>query len=319
MLGCQSSLGRWCQYHKRVLPTKEQIQQRFDGIWYKPDYRGARGSNAGDDFHELWALRQALALLDQDTGLTAVTVEGLRAEDESGTPTDTWDGVDCTLYYGGDHAASATRIVVAQLKYSAANPDQPWTVARLTQSSNKKKDNSVIGRLAKAFAGLKRIRPDLVATGNMVVRLVSNQPVDPAVFNALSGQSTLDQKPKRKSRPQSARAALIAASGLRDEDFETFARALDLSECGRGSRFALEERVLATIAEWTEDDARAALNDLMRFVRRAMMPEAKGELITRQSVLLWMGFSDRACAVSLSTHDQAGGSADSAGGVSDRC
>ena len=25
------------------------------------DYRGARGSNAGDDFHELWALRQALA------------------------------------------------------------------------------------------------------------------------------------------------------------------------------------------------------------------------------------------------------------------
>lgn len=50
----------------------------------QPDYRGARGSNAGDDFHELWALRQALALLDQDAGLTAVTVEGLRAEDESG-------------------------------------------------------------------------------------------------------------------------------------------------------------------------------------------------------------------------------------------
>jgi hypothetical protein len=258
----------------------------------QPDYRGARGANAGDDFHELWALRQALALLDQDAGLTAVTVEGLRAEDESGTPSDTWDGVDCALYYGGDHAASATRIVVAQLKYSAANPDQPWTVARLTQSSNQKRDNSVIGRLAKAFAGIKRLRPDLVASGNMGIRLVSNQPVDPVVFNALSGQSALDQKPKRKSRPQQARAALIAASGLPDADFETFARAFDLSECGRGSRFALEERVLATIADWTEDDARAALNDLMRSVRHAMMPEAKGEFITRQSVLLWMGFSD---------------------------
>ncbi len=196
------------------------------------DYRGARGSNAGDDFHELWALRQALALLDLETGLTAVTVEGLRAEDESGTPADTWYGVDCALYYGGDHAASATRIVVAQLKYSAANPDQPWTVARLTQSSNRKQDNSVIGRLAKAFAGLKRLRPELVATENVVVRLVSNQPVDPAVFGALSGQSTLDQKPTRKSRPQPARAAFIAASGLPGEDFETFARALDLSECG---------------------------------------------------------------------------------------
>ena len=73
----------------------------------QPDYRGARGSNAGDDFHELWALRQALALLDQESGLMAVSVEGLVAEDESGTPHDTWDGVDCTLYYGGDHAATS--------------------------------------------------------------------------------------------------------------------------------------------------------------------------------------------------------------------
>jgi hypothetical protein len=226
-------------------------------------------------------------LLDQDTGLTAVTIEGLRAEDESGIPGDTWDGVDCALYYGGDHAASATRIVVAQLKYSAANPDQAWTIAHLTQSSNKRKDNSVIGRLAKAFAGLKRMRPDLVASGDMGIRLVNNQLVDPAVLDALSGQSALDQKPKRTARAQPARAALMAASALPDEDFETFARALDLSECGRGSRFALEERVLATIAEWTEDDARAAVNDLMRFVRRAMMmPEAKGEFITRQSILL---------------------------------
>jgi hypothetical protein len=256
------------------------------------DYRGARGSNAGDDFHELWALRQALALLDESTGLTTVTVEGLTAEDESGTPPDTWDGVDCTLYYGGDHAASAERIVVAQLKYSAANPDQPWTLARLTKSSNKKKDNSVIGRLAKAFAGLKSKRSDLVATGNVVVRLVSNQPVDPAVSYALSGQSALDQKPKNKSQLQPARAVLLTASGLPDEDFEAFTRVLDLSECGQGSRFALEECVLATIADWTDDDARAAVNDLMRFMRRAMMPEAKGELITRQSVLLWLGFSD---------------------------
>ena len=77
----------------------------------QPDYRGARGSNAGDDFHELWALRQALALLDQKSGLTAVSVEGLIAEDESGTPQDTWDGVDCTLYYGGD-ATKADRIVI---------------------------------------------------------------------------------------------------------------------------------------------------------------------------------------------------------------
>jgi hypothetical protein len=170
------------------------------------DYRGARSANAGDDFHELWALRQALALLDQDAGLIAVAVEGLKAEDESGTPRDTWDGVDCSLYYGGDQAASAERIVIDQLKYSAANPDQAWTVARLTQRSKKKKDNSVIGRLAKAFTGLKSKRPDLVASRNVVVRLVSNQRIDPEVVKALSSRSTSDQRSNRRSGHRSPRA-----------------------------------------------------------------------------------------------------------------
>jgi hypothetical protein len=259
----------------------------------QPDYRGARGSNVGDDFHELWALRQALALLDQDTGLTAVAVEGLKAEDERGLPPDTWDGVDCTLYYRGDEAASAEHIVINQLKYSAANPDQPWTVARLTQSSNKKRDNSVIGRLAKAFAGLKSKRPDLVANGNVVVRLVSNQPVDPAVVNALSGQSASNQRSNRRSRHHSDRATFLAASHLKGGEFEAFAKALDLSECGRESRFALEERVLVTISDWTDGDARADVDHLMRFMRRAMMPDAKS-VITRQSILSQLGFSDPA-------------------------
>jgi energy-coupling factor transporter ATP-binding protein EcfA2 len=246
----------------------------------QPDYRGARGSNAGDDFHELWALRQALVLLDSEADLAAITVEGLRAEDEEGKPLDTWDGVDCTLYYGGDRAA-ANRIVIAQLKYSAANPDQPWTVARLTHSTNKKQDNSVIGRLAKAFAGLKDKRPELVASGKVVVRLVSNQPIDSAVLTPLSQLNT-----------SSALTALFTSSGLQELDFEAFTKALDLSELGRGSRFGLEERVLASISEWTDDDARATLDHLMRFVRRTMMPEAKGEVITRESILLCFGFSD---------------------------
>ncbi len=243
------------------------------------DYRGARGSNAGDDFHELWALRQALALLDPETELKAVVVEGLRAEDESGVPRDTWDGVDCTMYYGSDHAASAKRIVIAQLKYSAADHSRAWTIARLTQTSNKSKSDSVINKLAKAFAGLKKKWPDLVLNGKVVVKLVSNQPIDQTLADALSSKST-------------SYAALRTASGLQDEDFGMFVKALDFSECGCGSRFSFEEKVLSTISEWTDDDARSATNDLLRFVHRAMLPEGKGELITRQSILAWMGVSD---------------------------
>jgi len=249
----------------------------------KYDYRGARSSNAGDDFHELWALRQALALLDQDTRLSAVTVEGVTVEDENGLPLDTWDGVDCTFYYGGDQIASAERIVIDQLKYSSANSEQMWTAARLTYSTNKKHDNSVIGRLAKAFMGVKTKRPDLVEKGNLTIRLVSNQQVDPDVLNSIAKKST---------KNKSVHDALRTASGMEDQDFNSFIKSIDFSECGGESRFAIEERVLNTISDWTDDDARVIVNELLRFIRRAMMPEAKGELITRQSILICLGFSD---------------------------
>ncbi|GAB6154761.1 ATP-binding protein [Desulfosporosinus burensis] len=249
----------------------------------KYDFRGARGSNAGDDFHELWALRQALALLDQDTKLSAVTVEGVRVEDENGLPLDTWDGVDCTFYYSGDQIASAERIVIDQLKYSSANPEQTWTLARLTHSTNKKHDNSVIGRLAKAFIGVKTKRPDLIENRNLMIRLVSNQQVDSAVLESLE---------KQNANSKAVHDALREASGLDTKDFDSFIKSINFSECGGESRFAIEERVLTTISDWTDDDARVIVNELLRFIRRAMMPESKGEVLTRQSILVCLGFSD---------------------------
>ena len=251
----------------------------------KPDYSGARGSNIGDDFHELWALRNALKLLDPNTHLAALTVEGLRAEDESGTPKDTWDGVDCTFYFGGDDINSVERIVVDQLKYSGANPDQKWTVARLTYSTNKKGDNSIIGKLAKVFSGLLGKRPDIIKNGNLAIRLVSNQQVDPAVIYTLFKPSISDQ---------SIRNVIQNASGLTNDDFNAFVSVLDFSECGSGSRFALEECVLRVISEWTADDARSTISYLKERIHRAMLPEAAGEYITRESILAWMGVSDLA-------------------------
>ena len=49
----------------------------------KPDFKGARGSNTGDSFHELWALRQSLRLLDVRSPRMALTVEGVLEEDHT--------------------------------------------------------------------------------------------------------------------------------------------------------------------------------------------------------------------------------------------
>ena len=258
------------------------------------DYRGARAANAGDDYHELWALRQALSLLDKNTGLYAVAVEGLQSEDEGGKLPDTWDGVDCTFYYGDEDTGEPTQIVIAQFKYSSANPSQNWSISRLTQSTKKRGDSSVLRKLANAYIGLKEKYPQLVDSENLIVRLVSNQPIATGVNAAINNLivSRTDQHMSTKSPSEPGCAKLLKASGLKGADFLAFMKALDFSLCGSSSRFSLEENVLSVISGWTDEDARTTVDHLMRSVRRKMMPEAKGEIITRHVILSWMGISD---------------------------
>uniref|UniRef100_UPI003340B84F hypothetical protein n=1 Tax=Diaphorobacter ruginosibacter TaxID=1715720 RepID=UPI003340B84F len=110
------------------------------------EFLGARASNAGDDFHELWAARHAIRLLSGEDDLQAITLEGVAAEDETGAPNGTWDAVDCALYFGSENCEQATRVVIEQFKYSAAAPTTPWTVARFSYAP--KPGQSVLGKLA---------------------------------------------------------------------------------------------------------------------------------------------------------------------------
>jgi hypothetical protein len=253
-----------------------------------PEYRGARGSNAGDDYHELWAVRHSLALLEQDSGLTLLTVEGLRPQDEVTAGARAWDGIDCALYFGGTAVADCERIVIEQVKYSGSDPDGQWTLARLTSNSAKKTNNSVIRRLADAFQAIYASRGS--SPSGITIRLVSNQAVAESVIESLRGTDS-SANPSGKSESATDRAKIFEASGLSAESFQHFVASLDLNSC-TGSRFAVKETVLKTIASWIVGDARAKLDQLAQFVRKKMLPESKGEVITRESVLLEFGFSD---------------------------
>lgn len=249
-----------------------------------PDLTGARPSNAGDEFHELWALQQALGLLDHGTELQAVYVEGLQTADEKDSESGAWEGVDCAFYYGGDTLKTTNRIVINQLKYATSEPEKPWTVARLCSATNKKKDNSVVARLASAFAAIRKKRPDLEPGRGSVVRLVSNQPVASAVIAALTDE------------PESVndREKLRQASGLDAQSFESFAKSLDFSKAGASNRYALDDALLSGLASLTEDDARASRDELMRWIRtRMMMPDRPRDPITRADLLFQLaGSSD---------------------------
>lgn len=251
----------------------------------RTDYSGARGSNTGDEFHELWAVRQAIGLLSEEDGLEAITLEGAAAQDESGVPPDTWVGVDCTLYFGGREARTAHRVEFVQLKYSGADPNRPWTVARLVQGRSRQA--SVINKLAKAWRALIRRG----ATSPRVT-LISNQPVAEGLAAALERAATCQVPARRPDSNAPPELRLAHATGLKGDALRAFVEACTVSG-GAGSRFALEERTLEAISAWTDQDVQPIAAQLRDFVRRRMLPEAPGELITHQSILAQFGCHTR--------------------------
>lgn len=260
----------------------------------KPDFKGARGSNTGDSFHELWALRESLHLLDVRSPLMALTVEGVLEEEPRDGYADQWEGVDCGLYYGGEAVETATSIELVQLKYSSANPDSAWTIANLTESSAKKTNNSVIRRLAAAFDSALKKRPSRTLD-TLSVRLVTNRPVASEVLAAFDlGRklaAPLKGKQHRNGTPGQDSAELQKASGLDANTFQSFCCALSI-EGRSSSRFALQEQVIRSISSWIGDDARTQINNLLQFIRNRMMPEETGRPITRESILAQFGLSE---------------------------
>jgi hypothetical protein len=258
-------------------------------------FLGAKASNAGDSFHELWALHAALELIKPQSELTALTVEGVRAADSATTNGDPWSGVDCGLYYGGDSFDSAKRIELVQLKYSSATPDRNWTISGLTASTSENGSKSIIRRLANQFLATHRQR-SAGTTKQTIARFVTNRPIAGEVTTAL--QDACEPAPhhlKRKSTPKSRRSnieKLRKASGLNKTDFAVFCSALSI-EGGASSRFALKKNLLLSIGAWTNTNSRTQLDDLLQFIREHMMPESRGNLIARESILARFGVSDQ--------------------------
>lgn len=254
----------------------------------KPDFGGARGSNTGDDFHEFWAMRQALRLIERGSGLSAMALEGLTAD--VGTGSD-WDGVDCTLLYGTERETTADRIELQQLKYSAANASASWTVARISAAKTSKPESSVIGRMATAYAALvaKRSAHDPITVS---VQLVTNQQIDDALSKAIGEGKAIDVADQSKiPEISSDLQTLVKASGLALSDFCRFTRSFDLVGA-TGSRFLIENDVLKRISQWEDIEFVEIASELRRYVHDLMLPERAGEFVTPDDILLKLGAGD---------------------------
>jgi hypothetical protein len=263
---------------------------------------GARESNAGDDFHNLWACQQTLPLLQPQSGLTLVKVEELAREDlaAAGDSKEDWFlAADLTEYYGGRNFATARRVVISQLKHSTRHAALQWTVGRL--AARYKSGKTLVGELARMLTGFRQQASCAEIAEKLRIRLVSNQPLAAALRQLLTAirQALVNGVSDLKSLRASLNDGdafdldrLHAASALSEADFILFLHVLDLSACGATDRSWLRAQLRQKIGESVVQSAHG-FNNLYQIIRHEISPEGRNSRgIDRNTVVACLGATE---------------------------
>lgn len=249
----------------------------MSGVASSSPLAGASASTAGDDFHELWALKKVLELLDPRSDLARVIVEGVPTDEAHAQLGDRAQAADVTLFR---RAGDGEEAIYEQLKYSVANPDTPWTWARLfKRKTATRAETSVIIKLTDLYSGTDGLRS---------VRITTNQPLSLEVSDTVPEFVAL-LRGGGGDRPETLKR-LSQESRLSDAKLADFLDAFDLTGFGSASRLRLETDLLSTLGQMTDADARDDLRELHSRVAALILPEnRKNATVDRETLLAWLG------------------------------
>ncbi|MFD9900961.1 hypothetical protein [Mesorhizobium sp. NPDC059025] len=241
------------------------------------DFLGAVASNAGDEFHVLWAAREMLRLLSPDGDVIAVKVEGLPSDEAHNQLGEHAQAADVTLTR---QTAEGQVFRYLQLKYSASNPQENWTWSRLlARRLPTKPQSSVLGKLA----GLMKA---VAFKGDFAI--ITNQHLSKSVALDIERLTAI----RRKQTPKDAELTktLSKRLGLGQKQLLAFLRSWDLSGFSAASRLSMESEVLQHLVNMYDADARDDANLLQKRVATLMLPESRREPpVTREVLATWLG------------------------------
>ncbi|WP_159042616.1 hypothetical protein [Streptomyces curacoi] len=235
------------------------------------------------------------------TDLRILRLEGLSPADAA-EEDDRYLGCDLSEYYGGDTFATANRLVLTQLKYSVKHSGRAWTAARLCQAKTPG-GAPPLRRLADMFSGLAEDWDASTVVSKINVALVSNQPADVDLLNALkSAQAALADRPlgahagrafASLAKPhQQILTKLRSASGLKSGRFTDFVRVLDLSGCGADSRALQTLTLHQEASSFLVGSSRPGVIGLIELMRQQMLPETAGDPgLSRADIIVALGAS----------------------------
>lgn len=259
----------------------------------KRNNAGAVASNAGDDFHLIWACKKLLEILKPNSELTAISVEGPTLEDSIQIEDEhKLYSIDLAEYYGGNSFEQAQRIVFSQLKYSAYQMDKPWTASNLCSGSNN--NNSIIRRLADTYSGFCEKYDNV--NSKLVLKLVSNRSLQ-LDFSAHIDECIIMLKEKKYRRTGDLIKNLSSeckedinkiykTSNLSSTAFIGFLLNLNFDDCGTEIRSIHRAEIIKQLGNWNTSDIRSRYNSLIMHLREMMLPgKTLGFLMNREYVL----------------------------------
>ena len=262
---------------------------------------GAPESNAGDEFHVLWAARRAVRLLDAGMATRRVVVEGVGPRDDPDGD-DAFLGADLAEFEGGDAFDDADRTVLSQLKYSTRHPRREWTAARLAAGGHgPKQKRPVVYRLAQQLRKLRDDHGPEAVRERLSLRLVSNQPTSQRLLDLLAtaralltGVSPPGGTKRLLGRFGGDEAAdlqrLWKASGLASQAFLDFVRVLDMTGTGEESVDLQRVRLVQELGLAATVDPTRGVRALERLIAQDASPQGVGSVgLTRSDVLAVLG------------------------------
>lgn len=244
--------------------------------------RGARASNAGDEFHVRFAARRIISLLDPTTTLELVRVENaeLPVLDD-----DDFLTIDLTEFYGGTRLEEAKSVVASQLKHRVRGSQRRWTARSLVGNRDGRPGTSVMCGLAKGFFDFTKYVKAKELVTLLTIRLVSNESLNPTFARQWAEiKATLADKQhdiqslnQLTSIVSKGSVAVIetfaTASALPATTFLAFLRVLDLSSCGEPGLAEQDRLLIREAGPLVGSSPGKALETLKGAVRDAMLPD----------------------------------------------
>ncbi len=263
----------------------------------KKNNAGAVASNAGDDFHLIWACKKILKILEPNSQLTAVSVEGPSWSDSIQDIDETkLYSIDLAEYYGGKDFSNADSVIFSQLKYSAFRMDKSWTISELCTNTNKEKNknNSIIRRLADTYS--KYCETYISVDQRLVLKLVSNRSLTIGLAKHLADCKALLKKKKYKRTADLLKTLdkecgadirkLYETSNLSSRLFIGFLQVLSFEDCGVNIRSIHQAEIIQQLGVWNVNNISNKYNDLIMHLRDMMLPQqVKGFPMDREYVL----------------------------------